>query len=110
MRWSLMERGWWSGGAGPTTPFGLVLWALLGFFEAIRFSLDLHQLRAVGQPVNEGDHAGGVGEDLVPLSEGLVGRDQRRVAAPFITPGDDLEEQIGSPVVVGEVSHLVDAE
>jgi hypothetical protein len=35
-------------------------------------SLHGDDLGAVHQPVDEGDHAGGVGEDLVPLAEGLV--------------------------------------
>ena len=48
---------------------------------------------------------GGVGEDLVPFREGLVGGDDRR--ALLIPAGDDFEEQIGVAGVVGQVPELV---
>src|SRR6185369_9701734 len=56
-----------------------------------------------------GDDAGGVGEGGVPVLEGEVGGDDEG-AALFVARVDDLVEQVGSVVVVGVVSDLVDAE
>jgi hypothetical protein len=49
---------------------------LLGFLEAIAVGLDLDDLGAMDEPVDEGDDAGGVREDFAPLREGLVGAEQ----------------------------------
>ena len=46
--------------------------ALLRFLEAISFPVDRESLGAMHETVDEGDHAGGVGEDLVRFTEGLV--------------------------------------
>jgi hypothetical protein len=46
--------------------------ALLSFLEAIAVAGQGEGLRAMHETVNEGDDAGGVGEDLVPFSEGFV--------------------------------------
>ena len=60
------------------------------------------------EAVDEGDDARGVGEHLVPFSEGLVGGEHDRAA--LIATRDDLEEQVGIAVVVGQVSHLIDTQ
>ncbi len=52
---------------------GLGFSAFLGFLEAIAVGLNLDDLSAMGEPVDEGDGAGGVGEDLGPFAERLVG-------------------------------------
>ena len=51
---------------------------LLGLFEPVAFGIDLDDLGAVEESVDERDDAGGVGEDLAPLLEGLVGAQDRR--------------------------------
>ena len=45
------------------------------------------------QPIDEGDDAGGVGEDLVPFAKRLVGGEYR--GALLIPTRDDLEQQVG---------------
>ena len=45
---------------------------LLSFFEAIAVAVDGEDFGAMHQPINEGDDAGGVGEDLVPFAKALV--------------------------------------
>ena len=54
----------------------------------------------------DGDDAGGVGEGLTPLGEGPVGCDDGGVL--LAAAGDDVEQQIGMAVAVGQVSDLVD--
>ena len=61
-----LARGWSAG-------FGFALGALLRLLEAVAFALQRDDLGAVHEPVDEGDHAGGVGEDLVPFAEDFVG-------------------------------------
>jgi hypothetical protein len=39
----------------------------LGFFEAVALGVDVDDLGAVDEAVDEGDDAGGVGEDLAQL-------------------------------------------
>src|SRR6266850_2380208 len=60
----------------------------------------------MGQAVDEGDDGCGVGEDVVPLGEGLVGGDEGWDLE--IATADDLEEEVGVAMVVGEVAQLVD--
>src|SRR6185437_6625652 len=47
--------------------------ALLRFLEAIALPVDCEDLGAVHQAVDEGDHAGGIGEDLVAELHGRFG-------------------------------------
>ena len=61
------------------------------------------------QAVDEGDHAGGIGEDLVPFGEHPV-RCQDEWTAQLIAPCDDLEEQIGIAGVVGQISDFIATE
>ena len=62
----------------------------------------------VGEAVDEGDGAGGVGEDGVPLLEGQVGGEEQ--GAVLVAAADELEEEVGGAGVVGEVSDLIDDE
>jgi hypothetical protein len=52
------------------------------------------------EPIDEGDDAGGIEEDLVPFSEGFVGR-QNQGEVQLIAARDDLEELIGIVCVMG---------
>jgi hypothetical protein len=83
--------------------------AFLGLLESIAGAGDVDDLGAVKKPVDEGDGARGVREDLGPLGERLVGG-QDDGARAIVAPGDDFEEQVGVAIVVREVTHLVDAE
>jgi hypothetical protein len=82
---------------------------LLGFFEAVALGVDVDDLGAVDEAVDERDDAGGVREDLAPFGEGLVGAEQNGLLR-VVAAGDDLEEKVGVAAVVGEVADLVDAE
>ena len=80
--------------------------ALLGFLESKALALDGEQLGAVHEPVDEGDHTGGVGEDVVPFTEDFVGG--QNDGALEVSTGDDLEQEVGVAVVIGQVADLVD--
>lgn len=70
------------------------------------FALEGDDLGVMHQAVDERDHAGGIGEHLGPLGEGLVGGDEG--ALFFMAAADELEQQIGVTIRVGEVADLVD--
>ncbi len=89
-------------GTGFLAPFG----ALLGLLEAIGRAVDVDDLGVVDEAIDERDDTGGVGKDLAPFGEGAVGGDEGGFV--LVAPGDDLEEQIGMAVRVGEVTDLVD--
>ena len=57
------------------------------------------------QSVNQGDHTGGIGKDFILFCEGAVGGHHGRVL--FISPIDDLKQQIGMAVAVGEVTDFI---
>lgn len=83
--------------------------AFLGFLEAVAVAVDLDDLGAVDEAVDQGDGAGRMGEHLGPLGESLVGADEDG-ALCLVASSDDLEEEVGIAVVVGEVPDLVDAQ
>ena len=60
------------------------------------------------EPIDERNHAPGVGKHLRPRGERLVRGHER--ALDLITPVQQLEEQIGMAVGVGQVADFVDAE
>lgn len=60
---------------------------LLGFFEAEALGVDVDDLGAVDETIDEGDDAGGVREDLAPGGEGLVGAEEKRLLG-LVSPGD----------------------
>ena len=80
--------------------------ALLGFFESVALTLDGEQFGAMDEAVDEGDDAGGVGEHVVPFAEDLVGGQDDGTLQ--VSAGDDLEQQVGVAVVIGEVADLVE--
>ncbi len=85
---------------------GALLGAFLGLLEAVGFALDGDDLGVVDEAVDQGDDAGGVGEDLVPFGEGAVGGDQG--AFGLVAAADQFEQQVGVAVGVGEIADLVD--
>jgi len=60
------------------------------------------------ESVDKGDDTRRGGEHLGPFSKGFVGGDNNGPVE--VSPGDDLEEEIGVTVVVVEISDLVDGE
>ena len=76
-----------------------------GFFEAIGLALEHDDLAAMDESVDEGDDAGGVGEDLVPFFEGAVGGDDG--ALGLIATGDHLEQEVSKAAGVGQIPDLV---
>lgn len=82
---------------------------LLAFADAIAFSLDEGDVGVMGEPVKKGGDAGGVGKDGVPVLEGEIGGENDR-AAGVVTGIDDVVEEVGGVLVVGEISELVNGE
>ena len=62
----------------------------------------------VDEAVDGGDGGGFVGEDAVPLSEGLVGGDEE--GAVFVACGDEFEEDAGFGLILGDVGEVVEDE
>ena len=75
-------------------------------FEAVGFAIDCDDLGVMDEAINQGGDAGCGGEDLTPFSEWAIGGHQG--ALVLIAARDELEQQIGMAVRVGEVSDLVD--
>jgi hypothetical protein len=62
---------------------------LLCLLLPVRLSLDANDLGVVNQSVNQGHHAGSVGEYFAPVGKRFVGREQRAfllVAAASLAP------------------------
>ncbi len=103
-----MILGWFLG----TFPFGRCPFLapffrlLFGFLEAVGLALDGDDFGVVDEAIDQGDDAGGVGEDLVPFGERFVGRNDRGLL--LVAARDDLEQQIGMAVGIGEVADLID--
>jgi hypothetical protein len=47
-----------------------------------------------------------ISEDISPFAIGLIGCEYDR--SPLIPPGDQLEEAVGTQLVKGEISYLID--
>ena len=60
------------------------------------------------EAVGDGRRGGGVVEELAPLLEGQVGRDDGRGA--LVAAIEDLVEQVRAAGVEGEISEFVDEE
>ena len=60
------------------------------------------------EAIDERDDAGGVGENLVPLTEGFIGYYQR--TAQLVTTRSYLEQQVRVACVISQIAHLVHAE
>jgi len=73
-----------------------VFGAFLGFLEAVGLAVEDDDFGVVHQPVDHGDDAGGIGEDLAPLGEGSVGGDEG--AFVLVAAADQLEQQVGVAV------------
>ena len=86
----------------------LALAADLGVSAAIALALDGDDVAMVDDPIDECGGAGGIGKNRGPFAEVEVGsEDDTLLLIPSI---DNLEEQIGIAVVVGEIAKFVDAQ
>ncbi len=88
----------WRFGLGPLVGGGSTL------TEA--FSIHFEDGRVVDEAINGGDGHGLVGEDLIPTTEGLIGRDGD--AAVFVTPGDQFEEDAGFGLILVGICDVVE--
>ena len=83
---------------------------LVAAFEAVAeapaVGAGVDDVRAVGDPVNDGFRHPRVGEHLRPFSERQVGRDDQRSA--FVALGDDLEHELGGTLRQRQISQLVE--
>ncbi len=70
-------------------------------------TFDQSDVGVMSEAIDEGDDAGGVGEDGRPVFEGEIGRDEDR-SILLVTGIDDLEEQVSGMIVVGEIANFVD--
>lgn len=77
-------------------------------FNAIGGTLDLHHVRMVDEPIEDGGSDRIVIEDLAPILERAVcGEDH---GALFVTVGHDLEEKVGAILVERQEAQLIDDE
>ena len=74
--------------------------------EAPGLVAGVDDVRAVGEPVDDGFREAGVGEHLGPLAERQVGGDDQ--AAAFVALGEDLEDELGGAVGQREVAQFVE--
>ena len=100
--------------AAGKTFYALSIRALLfGLFLSLRLGIawpfQEEHLSFCGQTFDDDDSGGFGGEDLVPLSEGVVGGHD--CAKPTVMPfGDDLEEEIARFDVHGDVAEFINDE
>ena len=80
----------------------------LAFFQTVRLALDVNDSAVMQDTIQDGGGDGDVGKDLVPLGEGLVGG---KNGGRFLIPsGNELEEQVCTLDVHGEVADFVNDE
>ena len=60
----------------------------------------------VDEAVDGGDRHGGIGKDVVPCREWLVGGDRERVS--FVAMGDELEQGAGLDLILADVGQVVE--
>jgi hypothetical protein len=73
---------------------------------AVALDVELEDLRVVDEAIDGGQRHGGIREDTVPFSEGLVRSDQD--GSPLVAGADQLEEHAGLGLVLGDVGEVVE--
>ncbi len=58
------------------------------------------------EAVDRGERHGGIGEDLSPFAEGLIGGDQHR--APLVAGADEFEQHARLGLVLGDIGEVVE--
>lgn len=76
--------------------------------ESVGLGAGFDDVGVEGDPVDDGSNQSGVGEHGAPFTERQVGGDRDR--GPFLSFGDDLEQQFGSARVDLDIAELVEAE
>ena len=80
----------------------------LAFFQAVRLTLDVDNGAVMQYTIQDGGDNSNTGKDLIPLGEGLVrGKNGGRFLIPS---GNELEEQVYTLDIHGEVAGFVDDE
>lgn len=80
----------------------------LGLGEPVGLGTGLDDVRVEGDPVDDRRAEAGINEGLLPLRERSVRGD--RDGPPFLSLGEDLEQQFGPGFIQVEVAELVQAE
>jgi len=88
----------------PRRSFGGRL-ALIAFAEAL--APEEEDLGVFHQAISNGGGDGGVVEDVAPVGKGCVGCNEG-AALIAVAGGDDLIEEVGSVLIKGKVSELID--
>ena len=73
---------------------------------AVALDIHLEDGGVMDEAVDGGERHGGIGEDLAPFAEGLVGGDEHR--APLVAGADELEQHAGLGLVLGDVGEIVE--
>ena len=73
----------------------------------VAFAVDESDFRVMDEAVYKGGDACGSGEDGGPVVEGEVCCDDDGFV--FVSPGDDLKDEVSGPLVVGQIAYLIDA-
>ena len=77
-----------------------------GDAPAIALDVHLEDRRVVDEAIDGGERHGGIGEDLAPFAEGLVGGDED--GAALVAGADQLEQDAGLGLVLGDVGEVVE--
>ena len=77
-----------------------------GVAPAIALDVHLEDGRVMDEAIDGGERHGGIGKDLSPFAEGLVGGDEHR--SSFVAGADQLEQHAGLGLVLGDVGEVVE--
>jgi hypothetical protein len=77
-----------------------------GFPSAVAFDVEFQDGGVVHQPVDGGECHGRVGEDAVPIAEGLICRDCDGTS--FISGTDQFKQDAGFGLVLGDVGEVIE--
>jgi len=80
---------------------------LLAFPHAIAFALEEGNVGVVGESVEKSGNAGSVWKNGVPVLEGKIGGEDDGTPM-LVTLIDDMVEEVGGVLVIGEISELID--
>ena len=78
---------------------------VVGVAAPIAFDIQLEDRRMMYEPVDGGNRHAGIGEDVIPAREWLIGRDQKTFS--FIPLCDQLEQHAGFSLVLPDVGQIV---
>ena len=77
-----------------------------GGSPSVALDVHLEDGRVMDEAVDRGERHGGIGEDLAPLAERLVGGDEH--GAAFVAGADELEQDAGLGLILGDVGEIVE--